>query len=143
MTIKQRALQHTINVRNSEVSRIQVLASKVQTRAFSIPEISQAQANYTASLWASHGNEKDTKVIEAKEDFERVLKAHKLSLDKLYPNDVICDKCKDACVVNGVICSCSVKTYIDALRKESGLAEGSFTFENDNLKNVKDSKTKD
>ncbi len=143
MTIKQRALQHIINVRTSEVSKIQALANKVQIRAFSIPEISHAQANYSAAIWASKGNEKDANLIKAKADFEKVLKANNLSLDKLYPNDVICDKCKDACIVNGVICSCSVKTYIDALRKESGLMPDSFTFSDDNLKCVKDSKTKE
>ena len=143
MTIKQRALQHIINVRTSEVSKIQALANKVQIRAFSIPEISHAQANYSAAIWASKGNEKDANLIKAKAEFEKVLKANNLSLDKLYPNDVICDKCKDACIVNGVICSCSVKTYIDALRKESGLVPDSFTFNDDNLKNVKDSKTKE
>ena len=143
MTIKQRALQHIINVRTSEVSKIQALANKVQIRAFSIPEISHAQANYSAAIWASKGNEKDANLIKAKAEFEKVLKANNLSLDKLYPNDVICDKCKDACIVNGVICSCSVKTYIDTLRKESGLMPGSFTFSDDNLKDVKDSKTKE
>ena len=143
MTIKQRALQHIINVRTSEVSKIQALANKVQIRAFSIPEISHAQANYSAAIWASKGNEKDANLIKAKTEFEKVLKANNLSLDKLYPNDVICDKCKDACIVNGVICSCSVKTYIDALRKESGLMPDSFTFSDDNLKDVKDSKTKE
>ena len=136
MTIKQRALQHIINVRTSEVSKIQALANKVQIRAFSIPEISHAQANYSAAIWASKGNEKDANLIKAKAEFEKVLKANNLSLDKLYPNDVICDKCKDACIVNGVICSCSVKTYIDTLRKESGLMPGSFTFSDDNLKDV-------
>ena len=143
MTIKQRALQHIINVRTSEVSKIQALANKVQIRAFSIPEISHAQANYSAAIWASKGNEKDANLIKAKAEFEKVLKANNLSLDKLYPNDVICDKCKDACIVNGVICSCSVKTYIDTLRKESGLMPDSFTFSDDNLKDVKDSKTKE
>ena len=143
MTIKQRALQHIINVRTSEVSKIQALANKVQIRAFSIPEISHAQANYSAAIWASKGNEKDANLIKAKAEFEKVLKANNLSLDKLYPNDVICDKCKDACIVNGVICSCSVKTYIDTLRKESGLMPDSFTFSDDNLKGVKDSKTKE
>ena len=143
MTIKQRALQHIINVRTSEVSKIQALANKVQIRAFSIPEISHAQANYSAAIWASKGNEKDANLIKTKAEFEKVLKANNLSLDKLYPNDVICDKCKDACIVNGVICSCSVKTYIDTLRKESGLMPDSFTFSDDNLKDVKDSKTKE
>ena len=142
MNIKQRALQYTVNLRRKESYAIQSKAEKVQVRAFSFQDVSKAQQIYSASLFECCGNEKDKKVIKAKKEFEEALAKHKIRMDALYPKDFICDKCHDACVVNGTICSCSIQTYVDALRKESGLGVNTFTFNDANLDIIEDEKAK-
>ena len=142
MNIKQRALQYIVNLRHNESFNMQIKAEKVKTRAFSFQDVSKAQQVYSASLFECNGDEKDKRVIKAKKAFEEALAKHKITFDALYPKEYVCEKCHDACVVNGTICSCSIKNYVDALRKESGLGVNTFTFDDANLEIIKDEKAK-
>ena len=136
--MKNRILEKVLSELKNKVARRKNALASLRTRAFEIPEISRAQAEYTRAKFDAlmKGKENCQDVENARLTYENALKKHGFG-ENSFDYTPMCNKCGDTGFVDGVLCACVKKEYMIELAKECDiLSRAPFSFEDCNLEKM-------
>lgn len=136
--MKNRILQKVLTELKSKVARRENALASLRAKAFEIPEISEAQREYTVAKFDAlmSGVENSESLEKARLSYENALKNHGFG-ENCFDYTPICDKCSDTGFVGGELCACVKKEYMIELAKECDiLHRAPFSFADCNLEKM-------
>ena len=136
--MKKRILEQALSNLNSKVQAKKNSLADLRAKAYEVPEISEAQAEYSRAKFATllNGGKGVDIVEEARLAYEKALVKHGYS-EKSFDYIPSCTKCGDTGYVDGKLCDCVKKQYMIALAKECDiLNKAPFSFADCDLSNM-------
>ena len=136
--MKKRILEQAKSNLNSKVQAKKNSLADLRAKAYEVPEISKAQAEYSKAKFATllNGGKGVDIVEKARLAYENALVKHGYS-EKSFDYMPSCTKCGDTGYVDGKLCDCVKKQYMIALAKECDiLSKAPFSFGDCDLSNM-------
>lgn len=141
--ITQDALKKAFDLKAKAIEKHKNDCAATRARAFTIEEISKAQAEYTVAKFNAlkNGDSLGT-VDEKKKAYENALAKYGFKESDFTPAP-LCKYCRDTGYIHGVLCECVTKLYLDELARVCEIEKRApFSFE-DNRPDKADEKQKD
>ncbi|MDE7372524.1 MAG: hypothetical protein K2N18_00515, partial [Clostridia bacterium] len=142
--MKERAIKTVTQQREYKINAAKAAAERRLSEALSIPEISNAHANYVTLRFnaTAKNNASEEEVLTALNAYKSALKAHGYD-EREFEYTPLCADCNDTGVHNGKVCKCVWNDFIKALKKECKIEEkATFTFSDCKLDGIKDENQK-
>lgn len=142
--MKDRVIRKTLLERQQQIENAKRLAALTAQKAFSIPEISEANKAYTTSVFddMAKGVENSQNTQKARLTYQNALKKYGFD-EKDFQYKPLCPVCEDTGKASGKICKCAFDDYVKNLKEECELAtRAPFSFADCNLEKVRDQKEK-
>lgn len=131
-----KVLQQVLNEAAREAQRRKETCDNLRALAYSIVDISNAQAEYSKlkfeCIW-NNSADNSQKVADAREKYFSALGAHGYSESDFLPKPA-CSACNDSFYVDGVLCQCVRERFLIALAKECEIDKRApFSFQDNFL----------
>lgn len=143
--MKERAIKAAAADRQFKINKAKAVAERKLAEALAIPEISEAHAKYVNLRFKAsvQNGSYDKQADSAQREYIKALKAHGYK-ESDFEYTPLCPVCGDSGVINGKVCKCMQKEYINALKRESGIEQkATFIFSDCDLRIVKDETTRE
>ena len=126
--MKERAIKAAAADRQFKINKAKAVAERKLAEALAIPEISEAHAKYVNLRFKAsvQNGSYDKQADSAQKEYIKALKAHGYK-ESDFEYTPLCPICGDSGVINGKVCKCMQKEYINALKRES-VIEQKATF---------------
>lgn len=141
--ITQEALQKAFARKKQAIENNRRDTEQKRAAAFSIEEISKAQAEYTVAKFNAlkNGNSLDS-VTKEKTAYETALAKYGFK-ESDFTSAPLCKYCQDTGYIHGILCECVTKLYLDELARACEIEKRApFSFE-DNHPDKADERQKD
>ncbi len=141
--ITQDALKKAFAIKAEQIEKERTRCATLRARAFDIPEISSAQAEYTVAKFNALKSGKSLdEANEKKAVYETALAKYGFK-ESDFTVSAICEKCNDSGYAVGALCDCVKSIYFDTLARACEIEKRApFSFQ-DNSPEKADERQKD
>lgn len=142
--MKDRVIRKTLAERQQKIEYAKRKAQAQADKAFSVPEISDANKAYTSAMFdaMAKGDENSKELQTARLTYQNALKKYGFS-ENDFQYKPVCPVCEDTGKAGGKMCKCAFDDYVKNLKEECELdKKAPFSFADCNLDGVRDQKEK-